>query len=147
MLRVWQEQTGNMYIENYKSSILPFSCICVGPREQTKDGKTEKKGPLIGAIMKDFAKDALLVGREKIGVEYPHSIEIFVVPPFLYCVANLLMFLSIFEAYDNGRYMTVCAPVPFLPDTYVAHKERLRSRLYTKSCCISAQSWVLGSRA
>jgi hypothetical protein len=73
LLRVWQEQSGNMYIENYASSILPFACICVAPREATE---TAASGPVIGALEYDFAKDAVLIGRERIGVEYPTMHEV-----------------------------------------------------------------------
>eukprot|EP00463_Aulacantha_scolymantha_P005181 TRINITY_DN64_c0_g1_i1.p1 TRINITY_DN64_c0_g1~~TRINITY_DN64_c0_g1_i1.p1 ORF type:complete len:376 (-),score=72.65 TRINITY_DN64_c0_g1_i1:708-1835(-) len=56
----WHLGNGNMFIKTDNSF-----CICISVYE---DGNTTK--PPMGPLTHDFGKDAILVGREKIGVEY-----------------------------------------------------------------------------
>merc|ERR1712232_1413835 len=57
---------GNMYVQtNPKSKYFDF-CICVGTAQ---DGAAPP-APVLGALRHDFAKDAILIGRERIKLEY-----------------------------------------------------------------------------
>eukprot|EP00497_Spongosphaera_streptacantha_P002076 TRINITY_DN2664_c0_g1_i1.p2 TRINITY_DN2664_c0_g1~~TRINITY_DN2664_c0_g1_i1.p2 ORF type:complete len:83 (+),score=13.38 TRINITY_DN2664_c0_g1_i1:25-273(+) len=51
--------TADMFIK-----VSAFYCLCVTPKENAK-GKATPTGPLYH----DFAKDAVLIGRERIGLE------------------------------------------------------------------------------
>jgi len=57
---IWHLVNGNMYIK-----IDGAYCICVSVFENG-----DKKKPPMGPLVHDYAKDAVLIGREKITVEY-----------------------------------------------------------------------------
>jgi len=59
-VNTWHLGNGNMFIKTDNSF-----CICISVYE---NGNTTK--PPMGPLTHDFGKDAILVGREKIGVEY-----------------------------------------------------------------------------